>query len=220
MSDILQEVDEALKQERLLKFWKDYGNYIITAVILIILMTAAKSGYEYYHRVTSERATTELLSILETSENKAADLQKFVEHTKGNSAVIAQLLIAGDALEQDDTAAARAAFDVLAQDKSAPAYYQDFGKLMVIQIDMDSLSEENTADILAALTSLIDDEKSVWRNHARLNRAAIYAMQHKYQDAIADASAIRAAANVPPSLAQRASSLEQLYTIRLEETES
>ena len=78
----------------------------------------------------------------------------------------------------------------------------------------------NTADILADLTSLIDDEKSVWRNHARLNRAAIYAMQHKYQDAIADASAIRAAANVPPSLAQRASSLEQLYTIRLEETES
>ena len=220
MSDILHEVDEALKQERILKIWQSYGSYIIAALVLVVLMTAAKSGYEYYHRVTSERATTALLNILETSEDKAADLKRFAETTKGKSTVIAQLLIAGDALENDDITAARAAYDTLANDNSAPSFYKDFGKLMTIQIDMDGINEENTAALTADLTALMDDKKSVWRYHALLNRASIFAMQGNYQDAIADVSAVRAGANVIPSLAQRAGALEQLYTIRKEETDS
>ena len=52
MSDILQEVDEALKQDKMAKLWQDYGRYIIAALVLVVLMTAAKSAYEHYHRTT------------------------------------------------------------------------------------------------------------------------------------------------------------------------
>ena len=45
MSDILRQVDEDLRKDRLLKIWKLYGIYIVS-VILIGLISLA--GYQYY----------------------------------------------------------------------------------------------------------------------------------------------------------------------------
>jgi hypothetical protein len=47
MSDIFQEVDEIMKQERMEKFWKQNGAWIIAFIVLTILGTAAISGYQY-----------------------------------------------------------------------------------------------------------------------------------------------------------------------------
>jgi hypothetical protein len=47
MSDILQEVDDALKQDKMLKIWHSYGRFIIAFLILIIAIKAAKSAADH-----------------------------------------------------------------------------------------------------------------------------------------------------------------------------
>ena len=45
MSDILMQVDEDLRKDRLLKIWKSYGIYIVGSILGLLLIL---SGYQYY----------------------------------------------------------------------------------------------------------------------------------------------------------------------------
>ena len=45
MSDMIRDVDESLKQDRLHALWKEYGPTLITAAILLVLVTAIMAGY-------------------------------------------------------------------------------------------------------------------------------------------------------------------------------
>ena len=221
MCDILQEVDEALKQDKMAKLWQDYGRYIIAALVLVVLMTAAKSAYEHYHRTTSERATTALLSILNDEDaDKQAALSEFIKTSKGGSQIVAQLELAGAQLDDGEKDSALATFNGLAENSKAPAYFQDFAKLMSIQLKMDAMNDDQITAITVQLNALIDNEKSLWRYHALLNRAAINAAQADYKAAIADAARVKTAPNMPQTLINRAVALEQLYTIKLSESES
>ncbi|MBV9550880.1 MAG: tetratricopeptide repeat protein [Alphaproteobacteria bacterium] len=53
MSDIFREVEEDVRRERLEKFWKSYGNWIIAFAVLVLVGVGA---YEYWQRrETAER---------------------------------------------------------------------------------------------------------------------------------------------------------------------
>jgi hypothetical protein len=221
MSDILQEVDDALKQDKMLKIWHSYGRFIIAFLILIIAMTAAKSAADHYHRTTSERATTALLEILNSSEeNKSVALKTFIDTQKNGSTVIASLQLAGQYLNNDDKDAALATFDALSTNTKATDYFQDFAKLMAIQIKMDSLTDDTRAVLKTDLDSFINKDSSVWRYHAMLNRAALLASVQDYAAALEDAAAVKSAPNMPDTLVKRAIALEQLYTIRMAKSDS
>ena len=45
---LLREIDEDLKQERLFKLWKDYGNYAIVGVVAIVIGVAVFKGWQSY----------------------------------------------------------------------------------------------------------------------------------------------------------------------------
>src|SRR5579871_5926673 len=52
MADIFQEVDEDVRRDKALDFWKKYQNLILAAAILIVL---ASAGFRYW-RYETERA--------------------------------------------------------------------------------------------------------------------------------------------------------------------
>jgi hypothetical protein len=56
LSDIFREVEEDVRRERLEKFWKRYGNWMIALVVLIL---AGVGGWQYWQRLQAEeRART------------------------------------------------------------------------------------------------------------------------------------------------------------------
>ncbi len=57
MSDIIREVDEELRRERLANIWKKYGGLIVFAVFLVVTATAGWRGYEYYAERQAEAAS-------------------------------------------------------------------------------------------------------------------------------------------------------------------
>jgi hypothetical protein len=45
MSDILREVDEAMRVEKMTRLWAEHGNTVIAAIVALILGTALSSGW-------------------------------------------------------------------------------------------------------------------------------------------------------------------------------
>lgn len=129
MSDIFQEVDEEVRRERLEQLWKQYGNYIIAALILVLACIAAWRGYVYWQ----ERKAAEAGAAYEA----ASALADEGKHTEAQAA-FAKLASEGTAgyrtlarfreaaqLGLSDAKAAVAAYDALAADASLGRSLQD-----------------------------------------------------------------------------------------------
>jgi hypothetical protein len=129
VSDIFQEVDEEVRRERLEQLWKQYGNYIIAALILVLACIAAWRGYVYWQ----ERKAAEAGAAYEA----ASALADEGKHTEAQAA-FAKLASEGTAgyrtlarfreaaqLGLSDAKAAVAAYDALAADASLGRSLQD-----------------------------------------------------------------------------------------------
>ena len=68
MADIFQEVDEDLRRDKALAFWKRYQNHIIGFAIIAIAATAGFSGWRYYKQQKIEANGAAYLQALQTLE--------------------------------------------------------------------------------------------------------------------------------------------------------
>lgn len=134
MSDIIREVDEELRRERLANIWKNYGGYIAGAAILIVAATAGWRGYEYYANKQAQAASDRYVA----AQKLAADA------TKTDDAITAFKAIAGDApssyrllarfsaaaeLGKKDAAEGAAAFDAIANDSSVEQLMRELASI-------------------------------------------------------------------------------------------
>ena len=62
MSDIFQEIDEDLRQDRAARLWKAYGKYIVALAIFIILAIASYRFIEHKNEKNREQ-TSELFEL-------------------------------------------------------------------------------------------------------------------------------------------------------------
>jgi len=77
VADIFQEVDEDLRRDKALVFWKKYQNHIIAFVLVVIAGTAGISGWRAYHQHQIEANGTAYLQAMAALERdpKAAGPQ-------------------------------------------------------------------------------------------------------------------------------------------------
>jgi hypothetical protein len=147
MSDIFQEVDEAVRREKLEKLWKRYGNFVIAAAILVVLGIGAWRGYGWWEAKKAAEAgaafdaAAELLEQGKAAEAEAAFARLAGEGTAGYR-VLARLREAA-ALAPRDPQAAVAAYDALAKDSSVSPVFQQLASLRaaIILVDTAPLSE-------------------------------------------------------------------------------
>ena len=147
MSDIFQEVDEAVRREKLEKRWKRYGNFVIAAAVLVVLGVGAWRGYEWWEAKRAAEAgaafdaAAELLEQGKSAEAEAAFARLAGEGTAGYR-VLARLREAA-ALAPRDPQAAVAAYDAMAKDSSVSPVFQQLASLRaaIILVDTAPLSE-------------------------------------------------------------------------------
>jgi hypothetical protein len=123
MSDIIREVDEELRRERLANIWKKYGGWIAFGAFLLVAATAGWRGYEYYAGKQAEAASERFVA----AQKLAADSAKTDEAIKAFEAISANApsaykllsrFSAAAELGQKDSKAGAAAFDAIANDTS------------------------------------------------------------------------------------------------------
>lgn len=143
MSDIIREVDEELRRERLANLWKKYGGLIVFAVFLLVAGTAGWRGYEYYAQKQAEAASERYVA----AQKLAADAGKTDEalaafKALGADAPAAYRLLArfsaAAELGKKDAKEGAAAFDAIANDSSVEQLMREVASIRGASLVVDT----------------------------------------------------------------------------------
>jgi hypothetical protein len=147
MSDIFQEVDEAVRREQLQKLWKRYGNFVIAAAVLVVLAVGGWSGYQWWEAKKAAQAGAAFDAAAElVDQGKSADAEEAFARlaTEGTAAYrfLARLREAAVMAGRDPKAAV-AAYDAVASDGSVPRVFQELAgiRAALLLVDSAPLSE-------------------------------------------------------------------------------
>jgi hypothetical protein len=167
---LLREIDEDIRRERYARLWKRFGNYIIAAVVALLLGIA---GYQFWqYRVDSQRqqASAQLASAstLTGTDRAAAEqtLAGLAAEGPAGIAVLAGLRHAALLAESGDVQAARAAYQQVQRSASDPLYRD----LAVVREAMVALAQEDAPiDAEAIIDKLkpLTSDGNPWRFSAR-----------------------------------------------------
>jgi hypothetical protein len=156
--EFIREVDEAVRQDRWLKLWKEYGAYVVGAALAVVIGTAAGVGWrtwqESQRHGEAERymAATQLLRQNQPAEAAAA-FRALAEESDSGYAVLAHLQAARALGQAGDETGKVAMLSQLADDDAAAPMYRELGDLLALQQQFGAESPDNLTSRLENLTS-------------------------------------------------------------------
>lgn len=213
MSDLLKDVDQMMRQEKLAQIWSRYGNYIIGGIITLVIAVALQSGYQAWFKATSERQTAALMTVLATDD--AAAMEKFATDAAGkNVGALAAILVAQ---KQIDAKNIKGAADILLGVRNNARIspdLRDFATLIWVRLNADDQTQ--TVDALrAALKPLMRDQGQPFYWLATLEDAAL--MAHRGGDFAGAIKLLTPLVNnpaLPYTLSDRARAMVEVYRVR------
>jgi len=215
MSDLLAEVDEAMRQEKLAKFWHDNKAFIIAFIALTIISTAAMSGYRTWNHNVKTKQTNALIALQDAPDYPSniinAEL-KFRPSIRG----IALLSAAGTALENNNQEDAKKLYARIAGDNKISEEFRHLGIIMDVRLKMDN-QDIQAADLLAALHPIINS-KSPWKPHAQIDAALLESKQNP-QKALDLLNAVADTPTLSPTLYERAQKLHHVISGQIQTTD-
>jgi hypothetical protein len=167
MSDIFREVDEDVRRDQALEFWKKYQNYIVAVVVLVLLATAGWRVYEWRRTAAAEAAGAKFEDAVEldragkTAEASAA-FAKLASDAPAGYVALARLADAAT-LSKTDPARAIDAYDGLAADASLGALFREAARFRSAILRLDN----GQADKAQAALEQLADPSGAFRNSAR-----------------------------------------------------
>jgi hypothetical protein len=167
MSDIIREVDEELRRDRLMRIWRDYGAYIVAAAVLLVLAVAAWRGYEWYQAREAAKVGTsfeEALRLMGDGKTREAEeaFAKIAGEAPRGYRALARFGQAAEAGRNDPKAGA-AAFDALADDRALDQAMRDAARLRAAMLLVDVAQVPEIATRLEPLLA----KDSTFRHSAR-----------------------------------------------------
>ena len=211
MADLLAEVDEMMKQERMEKLWKTHGKILITAVIFIILGTAAISGYGAWTSHVNTTDTDQVLALLEAPDYPINILDAEI-NVRPSLKGIALLSAASSFLSERQSKEAKILYDRVAKDSSVSKEQRQLAILMQARINSDQ--GEPLESVIGNLEIIWSDEKSPWRYHAGLELAALHAEKSELDKALTYLNDLMDTPALPQSLYNKARALSHVYYLR------
>lgn len=182
MSDIFREVDEDLRRDQFMRFWKSYGAAVVTGALLIVVGTGAYVGWKQWRASHMEERTAVLSQALElarpeegqTLDPKAAAdaLAKAAAELGDDHAIIARFYEAGLRSRDGQYDQAVALYDQIAGSGEADPILRDLALLLSVQHQVD---KGDVATLRGRLEPLMASG-NVWRASAT-EMAAILAIR-------------------------------------------
>ena len=203
MSDIFREVEEDVRREKLEKFWKAYGDYVIALVAVIIIGIAGFELWQRYETTQRDKASVAFTAAQRIPDPKSAaeafaDLAKTAP--KGYS-LLARLEQASSMLAMGQKESAIALFKEIAnEDKGGTGAV---ARLRAAWAMADTTPRADLENFLAPLRT----PSSLWKQMA--DEILAYSDYHNNQMAKAadEFSALANDGNAPPQLRSRAQAM-------------
>jgi hypothetical protein len=145
MADIFREVDEEVRRDRALDFWKKYQNYIIAVAVLVVIAAAGWRGWQSWQLNKAQEAGAQFeaasqLARTDKSDEAKALFEKIAQDGPSGYALLAKFRVADELAGKDKPAAVKA-FDALAGDPAAEAILQDVARLRAALLRIDDADE-------------------------------------------------------------------------------
>jgi hypothetical protein len=157
MADILDEIENDLRRDRLNRFWKRWGTLAVGAAIVVVAIFAGWRGYVAWQASRAATMGDRYLAAVRQSEAGQSDeaaraFEALAREGVGGYPALARFRLAAEQAGKGETAAAVAAFDALAADGSLPANFRDIARLRAGLLLVDSGSAADVVRRVEALT--------------------------------------------------------------------
>jgi len=204
MSDVMREIDDDLRQQRLREFWVENRAWIIGGIVLAILMTAGLSFWRQHTLNRNAQATYELFSAMDRGDETALAT---LAAGKGPHGALAAFLAAGVHAQKGESEQAAAIYDRIVATRGLDAVYRDLATLLSVSHRLDT----GDAQKLHAALKPLAAPKNVWRFSALELQALLFARENKMGEAVAALTVLIADADAPDEVRARATTLRALY---------
>jgi hypothetical protein len=200
-----REVDEDYRREQTIKFFKDYGAYMVAGAFVIL---AIVGGYTFEQRRRASQAASggdELTNALILDESGKPDqaekaLASLAGSGPGAYRVLARLHAAAESVARNQLEAALADYRGVAGDAAAPAEFRDFARIQTAALSLGKETYESLARDLEAYRS----GTGQWRFSAKEILGLAAYKEGKKADAERLYREIVSDGGTPPGMRQRA----------------
>jgi hypothetical protein len=163
VSDIFREIDEELRRDNLLKLWARYGRYILALAAAALVIAGGVVAWRD-HQLSERRAQSARYAgaLMLARADKTADARivfAAIAHEGGGYSVLASFEDAALLAKSGDRKAAVAAYDRIAESRSADPAFRD---LAILDSVMQSPAEADPKATIARLAPLTAPD-SPWR---------------------------------------------------------
>jgi hypothetical protein len=167
MSDIIREVDEELRRERMMKLWDRYGVYAVAAAVIVVLAVGGWRGWQWYSEREAAKSGARFEAAMAlVNENKRSDAETafntLAKDGSGGYRMLARFRAATEA-GKTNASAGVAAYDAIAADASIEAALRDLARVQAALLLVDTAP---VAEIRSRMEPLLGPS-SPFRNSAR-----------------------------------------------------
>ena len=201
----LREVDDELRRERVVHYWRDYGRWTLVAIVVALLLFA---GFLYWRHSANVAREAEAVRMQD-----AVDALNAGDKTKAKTAIdalatsgapgnrgTAKMLQADQLLQAGDAKSAAAKFAEVAGDTAIGQPMRDLALVRQTAIEFDSLAPQAVIDRMKPLAV----KDSAWIGSAGEMVAISYLRLNRASEAQAMFRTISESDGVPDSIRQRA----------------
>jgi hypothetical protein len=154
--DLIDEIKEDLQQEKYAKLWNKYSNYVLAAIIVVILSTAGAVWWKSHNSAKSEEAGNEVYKAFANEKSGKADAaielySTIMQNNKGAAAAVAGLRKANLLMNSGKVDDALVAYKAVADDRNSPEELRDLGSLLY---GYNAINNADNADAVARLDKM------------------------------------------------------------------
>ncbi len=218
MSDIFDEVNEALKQDKVEQWWKENGGYVIwfcACLIFFTGMTAFVRGWMDSNKYAETQEIVSLYSIQDSTEGFSA-LTAYAEEAPEALSKLARLKAAQAAFEADKNEEAFTVLKALAE--SGSGLYEDYARIFYVaqKLNLEQFDFEGYKPLLTFLNPTLE-LSSPWMSAAMELKATIETQMKLYDNAMTSYLQITELPNVPQDRVARAFKLYHVVKVMKQE---
>ena len=238
MSEILRDLDDMMRAERMARMWRTHGRMIIFVIVVLVVGTAAQAAWKSYNSHIAREQTGKILSAASADEPGEA-LTKLAKDLKGNGRAIATFEAARGLKEKGQYAEAIALYRDALSEKSIAPELRDLAMIEMVSLKLDhdmkapaapdqkspdqKPADQKANELLGELEPILKSEKtnipSAFLPRAILLASVIKAdLQGDYQGGLDELAKIGGLADqkiLPQAVSAQAEALKTVYTERL-----
>ena len=172
MSDLLQDIDDALKREKAEKFWKENGPYLLGGAVMLVLFTGIFTAYNTWKMNRNIEQTGIIVAAMQ-SKSPVEGLEAAVKDLKGQHKAMALLQIAGLKLQDNKNDEALKLYRQVAADDSLPDLWRDLATLNAVRSEWSGKIDVAKAKALFDEVKPLTAKNNPWHLQAAIQAAMI-----------------------------------------------